>query len=122
MVPVWCDTELYTKQGVLDHLGNKTTYKQLKENIAKSTMVKLKYSCESFITINCLELSDAERTYLWQSLKHVTRKYQIFISLQISQYPWTTRPVLSTSGTMMARLSKWLDHWLQNSVAKFQHT
>ena len=27
--------------------------------------------------------------------------------------PWTKRPVVSTSGTMMAGLSKWLDHWLQ---------
>ena len=59
MVPFWCETELYTKQGVLDHLGNNTTYKQLKENIAKSSMVKLKYPYESFITINRLELSDA---------------------------------------------------------------
>ena len=24
-----------------------------------------------------------------------------------------TRPVVSTSGTMMAGLSKWLDHWLE---------
>ena len=24
-----------------------------------------------------------------------------------------TRPVVSTSGTMMAGLSEWLDHWLQ---------
>ena len=66
MGPVWCDTELYTKQGVLDHLGNNTTYKQLLENIAKIRMVKLKYSYESFITRNHIELSDEERSYLWK--------------------------------------------------------
>ena len=27
--------------------------------------------------------------------------------------PWTMRPVVSTSGKMMAGLSKWLDHWLK---------
>ena len=113
MVPVCCDTELYTNQGVLDHLGNNTTYRQITENIAKSSMVKIKYSYGSFITRNRLELSDAEWTYLWRSLKNVTSKYYVFISLQISQYPCTTRPVVSTSGTMMAGLRKWLDHWLQ---------
>ena len=82
MVPVCCDTDLYTNQGVLDHLGNNTTYKQLTENISKSIMVKLEYSYESFITRNRLELSDAERTYLGRSLKNVTRKYHVFISLQ----------------------------------------
>ena len=54
--PVWCETELYTKRGVLDHLGNKATYKQLTENTAKSGMVKLRYYHEGFITRNRLEL------------------------------------------------------------------
>ena len=27
--------------------------------------------------------------------------------------PWTKIPVVITSGTMMAGLSKWLDHWLK---------
>ena len=64
MGPVWCETELYTKRGVLDHLGNKATHKKLTENIAKIRMVKFKYSYKSFITRHLLELSDTERTYL----------------------------------------------------------
>ena len=68
MGPVRCETELYTKRGVLEYLGNKTTYKQLTENMVKIRMVELKYAYESFITRNRLELSDTERTYLWRSL------------------------------------------------------
>ena len=62
LVPVWCETEIYTKLGVLYHLGNNTTYNQMIDNMMKICIVKLKYACESFITRNRLELSDAERT------------------------------------------------------------
>ena len=78
MVPVWCDTELYTNQGVLEHLGNNNTYKKHKENIAKNWMVKLKYPYASFITRNHIELSDAERIYLWRSLKKCDKKISRF--------------------------------------------
>ena len=64
--PVWCETELYTERGVLDHLGKKATYKQLTENTENIRMAKLIYSYESFIRRNRLELSDTERTYLWR--------------------------------------------------------
>ena len=67
LVPVWCKAELYTKKGALDQLGNKTTYDKLTENMAKTRIVKLKYTYESFVTINRLELSYTEQTYLCQS-------------------------------------------------------
>ena len=77
-------------------------------------MAKLIYSYESFITRNRLELSDAERTYLWRSLKKCDKKISLFyLTAKIHKTLWTTRPVVSTSGTMMAGLSKWLDRWLQ---------
>ena len=77
-------------------------------------MVKLRYSYKSFITRNRLELSDSERTYLWRSLKKCDKKIsRFYLTAKMHKTPWTTRPVVSTSGTMMAGLSKWLDHWLQ---------
>ena len=88
MVPVWWETELYTKWGVLDHIGNKTTHKQLKENIVKSRIVELKYSHESFITRNRLELSDAEQIYLWQSLKQCDKKVSRFYLTEKLTRPW----------------------------------
>ena len=114
MGPVRCETELYTKRGVLEYLGNKTTYKKLTENMVKSRMVKLKYAYEIFITRNRLELSDTERTYLWQSLNKYDKKISSFyLTAKMHKTPWTKIPVVITSGTMMAGLSKWLDHWLQ---------
>ena len=77
-------------------------------------MVKLRYAYESFIIRNRLELSDAERIYLWQSLKKCDKKISHFyLTSKIYKTPWKTRPVVSTSGTMMARLSKWLEYCLQ---------
>ena len=82
MVPVWCETGLYTKRGVLDHIGNNTTYKKLTKNTENSRMVKIRYSYESVITRSRLKLSDAERTYIWRSIKKCDKKISRFISLQ----------------------------------------
>ena len=48
--------------------------------MVKIRMVKLKYSYESFITRNRLELLDAERTYLWRSLKIHDKTISRFLS------------------------------------------
>ena len=114
MGPVWCATELYTNWGVLDHNGNNTTYKLLTENIAKSWMVKLKYAYEIFITRNCLEVSYADQTYLWRSLKKCDKKIsRFYLTVKMHKTLRKTRPVASTSRKMMSGISKWLDHWMQ---------
>ena len=80
-------------------------------------MVKLRYYYESFITRNRLELSDAERTYLWLSLTKRDKKIsRFYLTAKMHKTLGTTRPAVGTSGTMMEVLSKWLDHCLQKTL------
>ena len=66
------------------------------------------------ITRNHLEMLDVERTYLWLSPKKCDKKIsRFYLTEKMHKTPWTTRNVVITSWTMMAGLSKWLDHWMQ---------
>ena len=38
---------------------------------------------------------------------------RFYITAKMNNTPWTTRPAVVTSGTMMEGISKWLDHCLQ---------
>ena len=77
-------------------------------------MLKLRYYYESFITRNRLELSDANRTYLWLSLKKCDKKIsRFYLTAKMHNTPLTMIPVVSISGTMIVGFSKWLDHCLQ---------
>ena len=84
-------------------------------------MAKLGYNYRSFIIRYSVEsesnktvLSPAELTFLWRSLRKSDKKLsRFYLTAKMHKTPWATRPVVSTCGTMMAGLSKWLDHWLQ---------
>ena len=72
----------------------------------------MRYSVES--DSNKIVLSPAELTFLWRSLRKSDKKLsRFYLTAKMHKTPWATRPVVSTCGTMMAGLSKWIDHWLQ---------
>ena len=112
--PSWCETELYTERGITDHLGNDRAYRLLTEALARSRMIKLGYDYRSFIMRNSDSLSEAESTFLWRTCRECGPKLsRFYLTAKVHKTPWATRPVVSTCGTMMAGLSKWLDYWLQ---------
>ena len=112
--PSWCETELYTERGITDHLGNDRAYRLLTEALARSRMIKLGYDYRSFIMCNNDSLSEAESTFLWRTCRECGPKLsRFYLTAKVHKTPWATRPVVSTCGTMMAGLSKWLDYWLQ---------
>jgi hypothetical protein len=114
LVPVFCGTTQYTRRGVTDHLGDERTYKRMTANEANVRMIRMRYAYQGFLMKHNDALSEEETTFLHSSLRKCEKKIaRFYLTAKIHKTPWATRPVVSTSGTMMAGLSKWVDHWLQ---------
>jgi hypothetical protein len=107
--PAAMDTTKYIKQALQEHLLT-NTYKQLSEMEAKNRMVHLKEILKNLIATHSKSLSKPELTYFQRSLQSFHR-LPIFYGLpKVHKNPVTLRPVVSTSGSLLANFSTWLDY------------
>jgi len=84
-------------------------YLQLSQSEAKNRMESVKTSLKELLLIHSNKLSKAELVYFKQSLQSYHRT-PIFYGLpKVHKSPVTLRPVVSTSGSLLAVFSTWLD-------------
>ena len=88
------------------------------EGYAKMTLrYTLKTKVKQLIRKNQDVLSTGEYNFLAKSLTLEHRMPQFYITAKVHKFPWKTRPIVSTSGSLLAYLSKWVDYNL-NQIAK----
>jgi hypothetical protein len=117
--PATMDALDYAKQTLQEHLLTKT-YRQLSETEVKHRMTELKDTLKKLISTHSQSLSNAELTYFQRSLQNHNR-LPIFYGLpKVHKNPTTLRPVVSTSGSLLAIFSTWLDYKMKELLPLVQ--
>ena len=117
--PAAMDTTEYIKQTLQEHLLT-NTYKQLSEMEAKNRMIHLKEILKNLVATHSKSLSKPELTYFQRSLQSFHR-LPIFYGLpKVHKNPVTLRPVVSTSGSLLAIFSTWLDYKMKELLPLVQ--
>ena len=108
---------LYIQRAWTDHLSNLKTYQEICACSVRTEIVRMKYLISRFTT-KCLcgnSLSEQEKTFFRRLIENCADKLisKFYLTLKVHKFPWKTRPVVATCGTIFAGISKWADFVLQ---------
>jgi len=113
------DTTSYVKQVLEEHLLSKD-YRQLTKEEAQNSMELLKVTLKTVIENNSPHLSEPELTYFKRSFAGKFR-LPIFYGLpKVHKTPFSLRPVVSTTNSLLAIVSTWLDYKMKTLLPYVQ--
>jgi hypothetical protein len=111
--PAFIDRKQYVQRAFQDHLCNKETYQKLQPLAAKLHVKKLRSRISTFLELHFPE-NHPDRVYLSPKLETATDPFAYFYILaKIHKAPWSTRPIVSVSGSLLEGLGKWCNIQLQ---------
>jgi hypothetical protein len=117
--PAVMDVTEYINQILTEHLLT-DTYLQLTEGEAKHKLNVIKDTLKSLLANNANNLSKSELLFFKRSLQEHHRM-PIFYGLpKVHKQPVTLRPVVSTSGSLLAIFSTWLDYRMKELLTLVQ--
>jgi hypothetical protein len=117
--PSVMDTTDYVDQILTEHLLT-DTYLQLTEGEAKYRLNDIKDTLKTLLANNANNLSKSEILFFKRSLQEHHR-IPIFYGLpKVHKQPVTLRPVVSTSGSLLAIFSTWLDYRMKELLPLVQ--
>jgi len=117
--PSVMDTIDYVDQILTEHLLT-DTYLQLTEGEAKYRLNDIKDTLKTLLANNANNLSKSELLFFKRSLQEHHR-IPIFYGLpKVHKQPVTLRPVVSTSGSLLAIFSTWLDYRIKELLPLVQ--
>jgi len=117
--PTAMDTTTYIRQVLQEHLLT-SAYRQLSQGEAKNIMERSKTYLKELLSQHSKYLSKPELTYFQRSLKEFHR-LPIFYGLpKVHKEPISLRPVVSTSGSLLAVFSTWIDFKMKELLPLIQ--
>jgi len=112
------DRKEYINRVLTEHLLDSTTYTQLSQTSALQQLndiqEQIHYTFEHPNTSTQNSLSYADKKYFSRALHQNKYRTPTFYGLvKIHKTPWKLRPVVSCCGSLLARISTWIDFHLQ---------
>ena len=112
------DRDLYLRKVLSDHLLDRHTYRELSKRVAEHHLSEiheyLLYLFENNSSTTQNSLSQQDIKYFSKALHESKYRTPTFYGLiKIHKDPWTIRPVVSCCGSLLARVSTWVDFHLQ---------
>ena len=126
--PALINTSTYVNRAFDDHLSNAQVYKQYTEDEATDHMEKVATEVRLWL-IKYAKSTKTRQGISKQSLKYLRTNFDpdksklpvLYLTLKVHKDPWTTRPIVSCSGSLLYHLGVWVDTQLQE-VATAQAT
>jgi hypothetical protein len=118
--PAILERAVYTKRAFDDHLNDEKTYLRLSSSEANDRMILIERKIRAFIDNEDFRLPKDERTYLQRSLDVKDKYAYFYLTAKVHKNPWSTRPIVSISGSITHGLGRWLDKELQPICRKLQ--
>ena len=118
--PALIETRVYVTRAIHDHLRHEHTYKRLTHREANAHKKTITTFIKSWTRRNSNVLTRQQRAYLRYHLRHNKTPWSYFyLTMKVHKEPWTTRPVVSYSGSLLYALSVIVERQLQQ-VAQLQ--
>ena len=120
--PAIIERDVYIQRALSDHLLDATTYRQLSDCEANGRINAVRLILESFIkeffAPPFVGMDGPRRqsvaTFLSRSISSVRDPFGYFYLLaKVHKTPWSTRPIISCSGSILQGLGRWVDGELQ---------
>lgn len=115
--PAIMEREEYIKKALSEHLTNEGVYKQLTPGEFSYQLNKQLSDIRKWVKNMGFPTDSPEEKFFERALSVCNRPAQFYLTAKVHKNPWKSRPVVSTCGSNIAALSKWLDFILQ-PVAK----
>ena len=111
-------TDQYIKRACQEHLYNRDTYTYLTAATADEKIKVLKSDIRTWLRKFKNDITPMEYRFIHTKLKENTDPYSYFYLMpKVHKSPWTTRPIISYSGSLLHPLGILVDKYLQ-SIAK----
>ena len=112
--PAIMERKEYINIALTEHLSDESTYRQLDENIAQRRIKTIQIIIKQIIESLKIAGRKNDAKYLLRT-SEVEDPYPYFYLLaKVHKIPFKTRPIISTSGSILYGLGKWVDYVLQH--------
>ena len=111
--PCILERRIYTKRVLSDHLSDQETYSQLNKEEALARIKAVKQLIVDFVADHSDTISNLDRKFLKRSLDVPDPLAYFYITAKVHKKPWTTRPIVSHSGSITQGIGRWLSQQLQ---------
>ena len=114
MGPGLIETARYIARAISEHLSDTSTYCRLTLSEAKTFAINLKKKITKWIRTNKDFLTAQERKFLRFHLRTNKQPFPAFYLLfKIHKNPYTTRPIVSCSGSLLYGIAAWVQRKIQ---------
>jgi hypothetical protein len=116
--PAVLERSTYIKQALSEHLSNSLTYRRLTPTIAQGRVCAVERMLRLFVESFFPHKHDSTRNYLLRSIKVKDPFSHFYLLPNLHKTPWKTRPIISTCGSLLHGLGKWVNLQLQSVIAE----
>jgi hypothetical protein len=111
--PAIIEKEVYIQRALTDHLLDPMAYQHLSTAQALILKTTIKTKISDWLQKYKKSLSSQERRFIRHHLSTDTELPIFYMLIKVHKTPWSTRPIISCSGSLLYSLGVWVDRQLQ---------